>query len=292
MDKENDMATGDGRRISRRELTTGGLALVASALAAKLGLAADMAMPHDPHMKHDMAGYGIPSGPPQQIAMLAYPNMTALDLVGPHQILAALGNVNVHVVWKDTNPLTTDAGLVVRPTMALRDCPDDLTVLFVPGGSRGTVPLMDDPEVVDFLARKGRTARYVTSVCTGSLLLGAAGLLRGYRATSHWGFRDLLPLMGATLVAERVVEDRNRITGAGVTAGIDFGLRLAALLRNEKHAKSLQLTLEYDPQPPYRAGTPSGAGADITHMLLAAFEPTYEQGQAAARRAQQRLKTS
>lgn len=243
-------------------------------------------------MKHDMTGYGIPDGPPQQIAMLVYPHMTALDLVGPNQIFAWMGNVEVHLVWKDKNLIVSDTGIPIQPTMTLKDCPDNLTILFVPGGSRGTIPLMDDAEMLDFLAQKAKTARYVTSVCTGSLLLGAAGLLNGYRATSHWAYRDLLAQMGATPTAERVVEDRNRITGAGVTAGLDFGLRLVSRLRNDKHAKSLQLVLEYDPQPPFQAGTPAGAGADITHMLRTATAPLHEQAEAAALRAHERLKSS
>jgi len=296
---------GNNRLMSRRELgkalSRTGLALAASALAAKVGLAADGApaplapattpdsMAHGMHMDHDMTDYGIPAGPPQQVAMLVYPEMTALDLIGPNQVLAGLMNINVHLVWKDRSLITTDTGIPIQPTMTFKDCPNALTVLFVPGGSRGTVALMDDPAVLDFLAHQGQTARYVTSVCTGALVLGAAGLLKGYRATSHWAFRDLLPLMGATLAPGRVVEDRSRITGGGVTAGIDFGLHLAAKLRNEKYAKAMQLGLEYDPQPPYHAGTPAGAGADITQMLRALYEPTWDGAQAAAVRARKRL---
>ncbi len=237
---------------------------------------------------HSMEGYGIPTGPPQQVAMLVYPDMTALDLVGPHQILASLMNVQVHLVWKTRNIVTSDAGLPIQPTTTLGKCPDDLTVLFVPGGAEGTLAVMNDDAVLDFLARKGRRARYITSVCTGSLVLGAAGLLRGYRATSHWSFRDMLSEFGATPVAERVVEDRNRITGAGVTAGLDFGLRLAALLRNEKMARAMQLSLEYDPQPPFHAGTPATAGADVVTMERAMYAPMREKVQAAALRTQKR----
>ncbi len=272
-----------------------GLALAAAALLARTGLAAEAAAPDTPRMpmpmpmKHSMAGYGIPDGPPQQVALLIYPMMTALDLVGPQQILASMGNVDVHLVWKDKNTLYTDSGIPMQATKTLAECPDHLTVLFVPGGSRGTVPLMNDPEVISFLTEKAKTARYVTSVCTGGLLLGAAGLLKGYRANTHWAYRDLLPLMGATPVSERVVIDRNRITGGGVTAGLDFGLRLVALLRNDKHAKSTQLAFEYDPQPPFHAGTPSGAGEDITHMLQTVLAPIHAEAEAAARKAAARF---
>ncbi len=274
-----------------------GLALSAGSLLDTSASAADspvtspvagpVAAPAAP--AHSMEEYAVPTGPPQQVAMLVYPGMTALDLIGPNQILASLMNINVHLVWKDRGLITTDTGIPIQPTMTFKNCPDALTVLFVPGGADGTVALMDDPVVLDFLTQKGKTARYVTSVCTGSLLLGAAGLLKGYQATSHWAFRDLLPLMGATVVAERFVEDRNRITGGGVTAGIDFGLHLAAKLRNEKYAKAMQLGLEYDPQPPYHAGTPAGAGADITQMMRALYEPIWNGAQAAAVRAQKRL---
>ena len=223
--------------------------------------------------KHDMTGYGIPDGPPQQIAMLIYPQMTALDLIGPCQFLSGMGNVDVHLVWKTKGkPVVSDAGIPITPTTTFAECPDNLTVLFVPGGAFGTMDVMQDKAVLDFLAKKAKTAKWITSVCTGSLVLGAAGLLKGYKATSHWSVRDeILPLLGATPVKARVVEDRNRMTGAGVTAGMDFALRLIAKLRNEKMAT--QLGMEYDPQPPYQAGTPEGAGADILNMMHAMDVP-------------------
>ena len=284
----------DNTGLTRRELGRAGMALAASVLLARTGQAAppvqtpaEAAMQES--MKREMVGYGIPDGPPQQVALLIYPMMTALDLVGPQQILASMGNVDVHLVWKDTNTLYTDSGIPMQATKTLAQCPDNLTVLFVPGGSRGTVPLMNDPEVIGFLTEKAKAARYVTSVCTGALLLGAAGLLKGYRANTHWAYRDLLPLMGATPVNERVVIDRNRITGGGVTAGLDFGLHLVALLRNDKHAKSTQLAFEYDPQPPFHAGTPAGAGEDITHMMQTMLAPIHAEAEAAARKAQAHL---
>ena len=285
-------------KMTRRELGRAagrtGLALAAAAVLARAGQAAPPAETSaqtamSESMKRSMDGYGVPDGPPQQVAMLAYPGMTALDLIGPNQVLAGLMNISVNLVWKDKNLITTDSGVLIQPNLTFQDCPNNLTVLFVPGGSEGTVALMNDPVVLDFLAKKGKTARYVTSVCTGSLVLGAAGLLKGYRATSHWAFRDLLPLMGATVAAERFVEDCNRLTGAGVTAGLDMSFHLAAKLRNENYAKAMELGLEYDPHPPFHAGTPAGAGADITQMLRGLYQPTWNGAQAAAMLAQKRL---
>jgi cyclohexyl-isocyanide hydratase len=145
--------------------------------------------------------------------------------------------------------------------LAIDECPADLDVLFIPGGLEGSVAMMDEKELLDVLADRGSQARFVTSVCTGALVLGAAGLLRGYQATSHWYVRDLLGLLGATVATERVVVDRNRITGGGVTAGLDFGLELARRMRGEDTAQLIQLVLEYDPKLPLNAGSPEKAGA-------------------------------
>ncbi|MEO1018066.1 MAG: DJ-1/PfpI family protein [Pseudomonadota bacterium] len=197
-----------------------------------------------------------------EVAMLLYPGVTLLDLIGPHTVLAS--NCNVHVVWKNTDLLETDSGIVMQATSTLDECPKDLDVLFVPGGE---FSIMRDDEVLRFLADRGSRARYVTSVCGGSIVLGAAGLLQGYEATSHWSATDKLPLFGATPVASRVVRDRNRISGGGVTAGIDFGLVLLAELLGEDVAKMTQLMLEYDPAPPFDAGTPAKAGPQIMSKM-------------------------
>jgi cyclohexyl-isocyanide hydratase len=203
-----------------------------------------------------------------QVAMLVYPQFTALDLIGPHTFLAGLMSADVQLVWKTKDPVALDrGGTAILPTMTFAECPKDLDVLFVPGGLKGTVAVMRDDEVLDFVADRGGRARYVTSVCTGSLILGCAGLLKGYRATSHWATREILPLLGATPVAERVVEDRNRMTGAGVTSGMDFGLVLAAKLSSTTYAEMLQLINEYDPQPPFQAGSPAQAGQAMTAHL-------------------------
>lgn len=175
-------------------------------------------------MKRCEFACSVSAGPPQQIGMLVYPNMSALDLIGPHTFLAGLMNVQVHLLWKAKELIVSDTGVPIQATTSFRECPENLDILFVPGGSKGTIPLMNDPEVIAFLRDHGTRARHVTSVCTGALLLGAAGLLKGYDATTHWAYRDLLPLFGAEPMAERVVIDRNRITSEGVTSGIDFGL--------------------------------------------------------------------
>jgi cyclohexyl-isocyanide hydratase len=245
--------------------------------------------PHGVHPRHDMRGYGIPLMR-QQVAMLVYPGVTALDLIGPHQILSRMGNVDINFVWKTRDLVTTDGDFALQPTLSFADCPDNLTVLFVPGGLRGTADLMADTAVLDFLAHKGKTARYITSICTGSLILGAAGLLRGYRATSHWLTRDFLTGLGAHPVKARVVEDRNRITGAGVTAGLDFALHLVARLRNEKMAKALQLANEYDPQPPYQAGKPESAPPAVTQMEWAMNIPYRDDIRDAVRQVEKRWK--
>lgn len=231
----------------------------------------------------------IPDGPPSQIAMLIHPACIPLDVFGPHAVFALLGNVNVHLVWKTREVITAATGLLLQPTTTFSECPKELDVLFVPGGLEGGTALMNDPEVVEFLHDRGSRAQYVTSVCTGSLLLGAAGLLRGYRATSHWTVRDLLPMFGAEPVAQRVVTDRNRITAGGVTAGIDFGLQVAARLRSEQYARMLQLMLEYDPHPPFQAGSPDSAGVELTTHVRERRAPAVEAARRAALIAQQRL---
>ncbi|HXY03814.1 MAG TPA: DJ-1/PfpI family protein [Terriglobales bacterium] len=227
-----------------------------------------------------------------QIGMLLYPGLSALDLIGPHPFFAELSNCQVHLLWKDKNPVVSSLGYSLVPTTSIKDCPRDLDVLFVPGGTSGTFAMMDDEEILSFLAERAGRARYVTSVCTGSLILGAAGLLTGYRATSHWRFRDLLPLFGATPVEERVVTDRNRVTGGGVTAGIDFGLVIASRLRGRRAAEVLQLYNEYDPHPPFAAGTPAGASVAIKDEAYSALAPAYDQGRAASVRARARRQSS
>jgi cyclohexyl-isocyanide hydratase len=203
---------------------------------------------------------------PFVVGMLLYPKFTLLDLAGPQSALGLHGTTLL--LSKTPDPVPTDSGVSLNPTTLFADCPRDLDVLFVPGGF-GTNEAMKDQETVAFLARVGATARYVTSVCSGSLLLGVAGLLDGYRAATHWACYEALEATGAEAARARVVVDRNRITGGGVTAGIDFGLTLLAGLRDEQTAKMTQLAMEYDPEPPYDTGTPTAAGPVLTAMVLA-----------------------
>jgi putative intracellular protease/amidase len=207
----------------------------------------------------------------EQIAFLVYPRFTALDMVGPHHMLGSLMGATVHIVGKSMEPVLSDMGLAVAPSASFESCPAELDIICVPGGSEGTLAAMQDEATLAFLRDRGSRARLVTSVCTGSLLLGAAGLLRGYRATSHWVARDLLREFGAEPVDARVVVDRNRITGAGVTAGIDFGLSIVARLRDADYAKAVQLLAEYQPEPPFDAGTPQRASPQAVSMLSDMF---------------------
>jgi transcriptional regulator GlxA family with amidase domain len=205
-----------------------------------------------------------------EVGMLLYPGLALMDLLGPQTALA--GCCNVHLVWKNTDLIESDTGVVLKPGRTLVDCPKELDVLFV-GGGPGQVAVMRDAEVLKFLADRGRWAKYVTSVCSGSLVLGAAGLLKGYKATSHWACREALALFGATPVAARVVTDRNRVSGGGVTAGIDFGLVLLGKLLGEDLARMSQLAMEYDPEPPFDAGTPQKAGKVIAGKVQDWFGP-------------------
>ena len=203
--------------------------------------------------------------PPLEIGMLLYPGLTLLDLIGPQTVFSWFANT--HLVWKTKDLVYSDTGIGMQPTCTFETCPHDLDILFVPGGF-GQNQLMSDAEVLAFLADRGPKAKYVTSVCSGSLLLGAAGLLKGYKATSHWAARDGLSAFGAIPTDARVVVDRNRITGGGVTAGIDFGLVILAKLRGDDAAKLTQLAMEYDPEPPFHAGSPQGAGPAIVEQAL------------------------
>jgi cyclohexyl-isocyanide hydratase len=206
-----------------------------------------------------------------RIQMLVYPGMTLQDLVGPLQVWAAWPGVEIQFAWKSAGPVTTDSGLAVVATTALEDAWTAPDILFTPGGLLPTFELLDDATIIDFLRTRGAQAKWVTSVCTGAVLLGAAGLLRGYRAATHWFARDALALFGATPSNERWVIDRNRATGGGVTAGIDFGLALMAHVAGPELARVTQLALEYSPQPPFRSGTPQEAAPETLAALRAAW---------------------
>lgn len=196
-----------------------------------------------------------------RIGMLVFPRMTQLDLTGPFEVFTRLPGAELLLLWKTLEPVEADSGMRLLPYATLRDCPP-LDIVCVPGGP-GVNALMQDSEVLDWLRHQASTARYVSSVCTGSLVLAAAGLLRGKRATSHWGSRDLLAKLGAIPTAGRVVRDGNVFTGGGVTAGIDFALTMAAELAGEAAAQMIQLQIEYSPAPPFDAGTPETAPLEV-----------------------------
>lgn len=205
------------------------------------------------------------------IGMLIFPDMTQLDFTGPYEVFAQLPGCEVKVIAKTMQPVMAKGGLRFLPATTIADAPP-LDLVFVPGGP-GTSALMEDREVLDFLRRHAQNAKYVTSVCTGALVLGAAGLLKGYRATTHWLSLDLLPVFGAAASPERVVIDRNRITGGGVTAGIDFALVVAAEVADVDAAKRIQLLIEYNPAPPFACGHPSTADASVVNGVRNAMAP-------------------
>lgn len=227
---------------------------------------------------------------PLHIGFVLFPRLTQLDLTGPYEALARLPGVTAHLLWKDLAPVTSDTGLSILPTMTLADSPA-LDVLCVPGGP-GVNAMLDDATVIDFVRRQGEGARYVTSVCSGALILGAAGLLYGYRAATHWASMDFLAAFGATPDPVRVCRDRNRITGGGVTAGIDFGLVLAAELAGRARAEMIQLYMEYDPAPPFDAGSPATAPANLVRDYARAAAPMLDQRREAVARAAARLAPS
>jgi cyclohexyl-isocyanide hydratase len=216
---------------------------------------------------HDMSAMPPSWTKADQIAMLCYPGMTILDLIGPQYMFASLMGATVHLVGKTREPMTSDTGVTMVPTATFDQCPRDLTILFVPGGTSGTLAAMRDDTTRNFVADRGGRAQYATSVCTGALVLGAAGLLKGYRATTHWAALETLADCGATPVSERVVRDRNRVTGAGVTAGLDFGLTMVAELRDPLYAQCVQLGCEYDPHPPFSSGSTRTASAEAKAMM-------------------------
>lgn len=200
------------------------------------------------------------------IGLVMYPGMTALDIVGPQQVLSSLPHVQIHRIWKTLDPIKTDDGMKIVPDTTFENCPP-LDVLCV-GGGLGQMAVVDDPEILEFFRRQGSTAKFITSVCGGSEFLAKAGLLQGYRAATHWMARKQLAGLGVEVGTERVVIDRNRMTGGGVTAGIDFGLVLAEALCGEEAAKIAQLLMEYDPAPPFDVGSPEKAGAELVNKAM------------------------
>lgn len=207
-----------------------------------------------------------------RFGILVFPRVQQLDLTGPYETFASTPGADVHLIWKDRQPIASATGLILVPTTTFAECPP-LDVLCVPGGG-GVNPLLQDEETLDFLRRQALQARYVTSVCTGSLVLGAAGLLRGKRATSHWNAVDFLARFGATPVDARIVKDGNLITAGGVTSGIDFGLAVIAELLGREEAETIQLSLEYAPAPPFNSGLPKDAAPAVLAEAKRRAAPT------------------
>jgi cyclohexyl-isocyanide hydratase len=197
---------------------------------------------------------------PLQIGLLVFPKVTQLDFTGPLQVFSGVPGAKVHLIWKRIEPVPTDTVMMLTPTITFADCPQ-LDVICVPGGA-GINDMVNDEEMLAFLRKQAEGAKYVTSVCTGSLVLGAAGLLKGYRAATHWSAMEYLSAFGATPTKTRVCADRNRITGGGVTAGIDFALTVVSTLVDRKTAEAIQLGIEYNPAPPFNAGSPDTAPED------------------------------
>jgi cyclohexyl-isocyanide hydratase len=224
---------------------------------------------------------------PLQIGLVIFPKVTQLDFTGPLQVFAGEPGAKVHLIWKRIEPVQSDSVLVLTPTVTFADCPQ-LDVICVPGG-QGTNDLVNDEETLDFLRRQAKGAKYITSVCTGSLVLGAAGLLRGYRAATHWTAVDFLSGFGAIPTRTRVCVDRNRITGGGVTAGIDFALTLVSMMVDRQTAEAIQLGIEYNPAPPFNSGSPDTAPPEILALLRERNAPGQARRTEAMHRAAARL---
>src|SRR5216684_2264604 len=220
---------------------------------------------------------------PLQIGLVLFPRVTQLDFTGPLQVFSSVPGAKVHLIWKRIEPVASDSVLTLTPTISFAECPQ-LDVICVPGGV-GTDDMVNDEEVLEFLRRQAKGAKYVTSVCTGSLVLGAAGLLRGFRATTHWSAMDHLAPFGAIPAKTRVCVDRNRITGGGVTAGIDFALTLVSIMVDRESAEAIQLRLEYNPAPPFNSGSPDTAPPEILALMKERIAPFQQRRGEAVQRA-------
>jgi len=221
------------------------------------------------------------------IGLLLFPALTQLDLTGPFEVFARAPDTKVHLIWKNLDLVVSDRGMAIQPTTTFDACPA-LDIICIPGGP-GQINLMEDEEVLSFIRAKSKQAKLVTSVCTGSLVLGAAGLLEGYKATTHWASLDQLALLGAEPVNERVVRDRNRITGAGVTSGIDFALSVVSEMFGPDIAQNIQLHMEYDPAPPFDCGSPRSASEEQLKKAQQQVAPFIEKRRQATLKAAGRL---
>jgi cyclohexyl-isocyanide hydratase len=225
----------------------------------------------------------------RRIGMLIFPRLTQLDMTGPYEVLARLPDTQVDLVAKTMDPVTTDRGMQIVPTVTYETCPP-LDIVMVPGGP-GQQDLMEDEAALSFLRKQAAGAKYVTSVCTGSLVLAAAGLLKGKRATCHWAAIEHLALLGAIPTKERVVVDGNVVTGAGVASGIDFALTLASILEGEAVAREIQLQIEYDPDPPFDGGSPKTARPETIAALSSRLSKLNEERRTVATRVGRKLGT-
>jgi cyclohexyl-isocyanide hydratase len=224
---------------------------------------------------------------PLQIGILLFPKVTQLDFTGPLQVFSSVRDAKIHLIWKRIEPVASDSVMMLTPTTSFADCPQ-LDVICVPGGI-GTDDMVNDEEMLAFLRKQAEGAKFITSVCTGSLVLGAAGLLKGYRAATHWSAIDYLPAFGAIPARTRVCTDRNRVTGGGVTAGIDFALTLVSMLVDRRTAEAIQLRLEYNPAPPFNSGSPDTAPSEVLAFINERIAPSKPQRSEAIARAAARL---
>ncbi len=205
------------------------------------------------------------------VVSLVFPGLTLIDLVGPMQALSLIPGYAQQLVWKQAGPVPSDAGITVTATNTFDSCLPEPDILFVPGNTKALFALLEDKQTLEFLARIGSKAKWITSVCNGSLLLAAAGLLNGYRAGCYWYARDKLAALGAIPTPDRVVIDRNRATGGGMTAGIDFGLRLVGELAGEGMGRLAELLFEYAPEPPYQTGRPEWCDEELLEQAKSAL---------------------
>lgn len=288
---------------NRRALLQGitGVALLAPFLAVEKAMAAQAgaaeaspaAAPaasgqsamNDQHMEAMSRVLGPGLWGQEQVAMVLYPKFTALDLVGPHYFFACMFGAKVHLVTTETDlsPVMSDLGLAVTPTMTMADTPKDLDVLFVPGGTEGTLSVMGRADTMAWIKDRASRAKHITSVCTGSMVLAKAGLLKGKKATSHWVTREILADFGAIPTNERVVRDGNILTGAGVSAGLDFAIALVEQLRGRAYAEALVLQGEYAPEPPIKGGTLATTSEPVGQMMSDMFAPVAEMFRAMAK---------
>lgn len=222
-----------------------------------------------------------------EIGFLIFPGMLQLDFTGAYGVLAAGPEKTIHLIWKNMEPICSSDGLPFYPTSSMDSCPD-MDVILVPGGA-GILPLLEDDETLTFLRNKAEKARYVTSVCTGSLVLGAAGLLHKVKATTHWLSLSFLAEFGALPQHSRIVQDGKILTAAGVTSGIDMALLLAALLWGEECAQSIQLGMEYAPEPPFQSGSPASAPEKIRELVQKKNAARQEERQKLVKKAAARL---